>query len=193
MAPFSLPQFKEIWCTFLFFVIFSNSKLHFVRYNWDLRNFRPFSKFACKFIAWVEESSEYVGRDSYGCQYSLQWNIRPLLIFHVLSEVCNEIWFDLINILLSLIVDLVFEPDPDYEQNIISWWHRLAGAAQFVMATCVVTDIQMESLQGMDGPREGPLLPAIVFVNFHKSWAIFQWYCKIPVQRLCRNDHCFVL
>jgi len=112
--------------------------------------------FACKFIAWVEESSEYVGRgqqkkkyvgrDSYGCQYSLQWNIRPLLIFHVLSEVCNEIWFDLINILLSLIVDLVFEPDPDYEQNIISWWHRLAGAAQFVMATCVVTDIQMESL-----------------------------------------------
>ena len=133
--------------TFLFFsVIFSNSKLHFVGYNWDLRNFRPFSKFACKFIAWVEESSEYVGRDSYGCQYSLQWNIRPLLIFHVLSEVCNEIWFDLINILLSLIVDLVFEPDPDYEQNIISWWHRLAGAAQFVMATCVVTDIQMESL-----------------------------------------------
>ena len=173
MAPFSLPQFKEIWCTFLFFVIFSNSKLHFVRYNWDLRNFRPFSKFACKFIAWVEESSEYVGRDSYGCQYSLQWNIRPLLIFHVLSEVCDEIWFDLINILLSLIVDLVFEPDPDYEQNIISWWHRLAGAAQFVMETCVVTDIQMESLQGMDGPREGPLLPAIVLCEFSQELGNF--------------------
>jgi len=50
---------------------------------------------------------------------------------------------------------------------------RLAGAAQFVMATCVVTDIQMESLQGMDGPREGPLLPAIVLCEFSQELGNF--------------------
>jgi len=41
------------------------------------------------------------------------------------------------------------------------------------MATCVVTDIQMESLQGMDGPREGPLLPAIVLCEFSQELGNF--------------------